>query len=62
MELSNSQIMATLLKDVQAMLPIDPSEMTNISARLVRAFELYADGKGVTDVAQKGPFCCIQWE
>ena len=54
--------MATLLKDVQAMLPIDPSEMTNLSARLVRAFELYTDGKGVTDVAQKGPFCCIQWE
>ena len=57
-------MMATLLNNVQAMQPFDPSEMKNISAcwdRRISAFKLYADGKGVTGVAQKGPVAPYSW-
>ena len=39
--------------DVKALSTFDCSDTDNISARWMRAFELYVEGKGVTNVGQK---------
>ena len=47
--------MATAITDVITIPPFDVNETTNISARWkrwLRAFELYVEGKGVTEAAQ----------